>query len=103
MTARYRRATEVAITGESAEPGSRVVLLALAAHESAAPIALEGSAALIWHEVPQATSEGLDSTTIANAVAEAANVDAAAIAADVEAFLCELAQLRLAERLSDDA
>ena len=78
----WRIHDDVAWTGES----SRVVVLALA-NPAASPLALEGSAALIWTAL--AAGPGC-SDTITARVAEAAEVDGAAIRADVESFLATL-------------
>ncbi|MEV4687244.1 PqqD family peptide modification chaperone [Microbacterium sp. LWH3-1.2] len=75
----WRIHDDVAWTGES----PRVVVLALA-NPAASPLALEGSAALIWTAL--AAGPGC-SDTIVSRVAEAAEVDGDAIRPDVESFL----------------
>lgn len=75
----WRIHDDVAWTGES----PRVVVLALA-NPAASPLALEGSAALIWSAL--AAGPGC-SDDIVSRVAESAEVDGAAIRDDVESFL----------------
>ena len=75
----WRIHDDVAWTGES----SRVVVLALA-NPAASPLALEGSAALIW--IALAAGPGCSDDIVAR-VADAAAVDLEAIRPDVESFL----------------
>lgn len=78
----WRIHDDVAWTGEA----PRVVVLALA-NPAASPLALEGSAALIWSAL--AAGPGCSDDIVAR-VAESAEVDGAAIRDDVESFLGSL-------------
>lgn len=90
----WRVRTDAAVTGE----GERYVALALSSLEPPTPIALEGSAAVIWGELMAA--RGTTASRLVDAVAERVGVAADQIAADVLAFLSHVEAMALVERVS---
>ncbi|KAF2414814.1 hypothetical protein B1729_03000 [Microbacterium sp. B35-04] len=81
---------DIAWTGE----GDRFVLLSLA-DPDASPVALEGSAAVIWHCMVE---QDADTATLSRSVADRVGVEVAAVAQDVSAFVDELRRAALVER-----
>lgn len=92
---RLRRAARVAEVVVDAPPCTVVARL-----PDGRPIVLAGSAEEIWRALPAAADPPIAPADLADLVAHRAGVEAAAIAADVEAFAADLVAERVAERVA---